>query len=179
MTTTTMSVDGVKAIVDVLEVPELTTLITKWHHDRNLVKGSTDKDQLAKLIQEVGELSDSLCKGESPIDDIGDCIVVLLNIAERHNLTLKDCMAHAYKDIMHRTGRMVDGVFVKSDDLEHTDSDGWIEWNGGKCPVPASIKVVIRTRCGTPFFTSHPRRADVFRWEHKGWDSDIVAYKVV
>ena len=31
--------------------------ITQWHHDRNLIDGATDKDQLAKLIQEMGELS--------------------------------------------------------------------------------------------------------------------------
>jgi len=35
-------------------------LIGQWHLDRNLIEGSTDKDQYMKLIQEVGELSDSL-----------------------------------------------------------------------------------------------------------------------
>ena len=36
-------------------------LIAQWHRDRNLIDGSTDKDQYMKLIQEAGELSDSLC----------------------------------------------------------------------------------------------------------------------
>jgi hypothetical protein len=31
--------------------------IKTWHYDRNLIEGATDKDQLAKLIQEMGELS--------------------------------------------------------------------------------------------------------------------------
>ena len=35
-------------------------LIGQWHLDRNLIEGSTDKDQYMKLIQEVGELSDSI-----------------------------------------------------------------------------------------------------------------------
>ena len=37
--------------------------IAKWHHDRNLIEGSDDKSQFAKLIQEAGELSDNICKG--------------------------------------------------------------------------------------------------------------------
>ena len=35
-----------------------------WHYDRNLIEGSTDKDQVLKLAQELGELSDSVCKGK-------------------------------------------------------------------------------------------------------------------
>ena len=38
-------------------------LISQWHKDRNLIDGSTDKDQYLKLIQEAGELSDNICKG--------------------------------------------------------------------------------------------------------------------
>ena len=84
-----------------------------WASDRNIIKGGTAKDQCLKLIQEVGELSDSLCKGNSPIDDIGDCMVVLAIIAEQHNLTVNECLEHAYNDIKHRRGRLEDGVFIK------------------------------------------------------------------
>ena len=45
-------------------------LIGQWHLDRNLIEGSTDKDQYMKLIQEVGELSDSLCKSKDFRDDV-------------------------------------------------------------------------------------------------------------
>ena len=38
-----------------------------------------------KLIQEAGELSDSLCKGKDIRDDIGDMMVVLINIMVRNN----------------------------------------------------------------------------------------------
>jgi len=90
-------------------------LIKQWHRDRNLIDGATDKDQVCKLIQEVGELSDNVCKGRDVSDDIGDCIVVLINIAERNGLTLEHCMSVAYNDIKDRKGKMVDGVFVKED----------------------------------------------------------------
>lgn len=92
------------------------SMIKQWHIDRNLIDGATDKDQVCKLIQEVGELSDSVCKGRDVSDDIGDCIVVLINIAVRNGLTLEQCMAQAYNDIKDRKGRMVDGIFVKEAD---------------------------------------------------------------
>lgn len=91
-------------------------LIKRWHHDRNLIDGATDKDQVCKLIQEVGELSDNVCKGRDIRDDIGDCIVVLVNIAERHGVSLTECCEIAYNDIKDRKGRMVDGIFVKESD---------------------------------------------------------------
>ena len=53
-------------------------LIGQWHKDRNLIDGSTDKDQYMKLIQEAGELSDSLCKGKDISDDIGDMLVGII-----------------------------------------------------------------------------------------------------
>ena len=91
--------------------------IVGWHHDRNLIQGSSDKDQFCKLIQEAGELYDNICKGKDVSDDIGDMIVVLLNIAERNKLSLTDCLSRAWDDIKDRKGRMIDGIFVKETDL--------------------------------------------------------------
>ena len=69
-------------------------------------------------MQEAGELSDNICKGKDVSDDIGDMIVVLINIAERNNLSLSQCLEQAWNDIKNRKGRMVDGVFVKEADDE-------------------------------------------------------------
>ena len=90
--------------------------IKQWHYDRNLIDGANDKDQLAKLIQEMGELSDNICKGKDIRDDIGDIIVVLINIAERNGLSITECVSTAYNDIKDRKGKMVDGIFVKEGD---------------------------------------------------------------
>lgn len=92
--------------------------IEDWHHDRNLINGATDKDQVCKLIQEVGELSDNVCKGKDIADDIGDIMVVLINIAVRNGLSLEHCLDVAYHDIKDRKGKMVDGIFVKESDGE-------------------------------------------------------------
>ena len=91
--------------------------VIQWHRDRNLIEGSTDKDQVLKLMQELGELSDSVCKGKDIKDDIGDMLVVMLNIATRNGVTLSECLARAWDDIKDRKGKMVDGIFVKEEDL--------------------------------------------------------------
>ena len=54
------STEDVKPACETLE--NLVKMVTGWHHDRNLIRGSTDKDQTLKLVQELGELSDSVCK---------------------------------------------------------------------------------------------------------------------
>ena len=91
--------------------------VVQWHRDRNLIDGSTDKDQVLKLMQELGELSDSVCKGKDIKDDIGDMLVVMLNIVTRNGVTLSECLARAWDDIKDRKGKMVDGIFVKEEDL--------------------------------------------------------------
>ena len=103
-------------IYDMMELEELVESVEKWHKDRNLIEGSTDKDQVLKLLQEMGELSDNVCKGNDIRDDVGDMLVVLINIAKRNNLTLQECLEVAWNDIKDRKGKMVDGIFVKEGD---------------------------------------------------------------
>ena len=95
---------------------ELINKVAQWHRDRNLIHGASDKDQFCKLMQEAGELSDSICKGKDVKDDIGDMIVVLINIAERNNVTIEECLMNAWDDIKDRKGRMEDGIFIKEGD---------------------------------------------------------------
>lgn len=99
------------------KVDNMVSRIKTWHHDRNLIEGSTDKDQVLKLMQELGELSDSVCKSKDIRDDLGDMLVVMINIMERNNLTMTECLEVAWDDIKDRKGRMVDGIFVKEEDL--------------------------------------------------------------
>ena len=109
-------VNPVKVRNNMVENDFISTLvcnITNWHYARNLINGSDDKSQFAKLIQECGELSDNICKGKDIKDDIGDIIVVLINIAERNKLTLEECLYEAWDDIKDRKGYMRDGVFIK------------------------------------------------------------------
>jgi len=92
---------------------QLEMRVVLWHRDRNLIAGSTDAAQHTKLVEEVKELETNILLSQPVVDDIGDCLVVLINIAERNGLSLFDCLNHAYEDIKDRKGKMVDGVFVK------------------------------------------------------------------
>jgi|TARA_E500000318_G_scaffold30407_2_gene30184 NTP pyrophosphatase (non-canonical NTP hydrolase) len=92
---------------------DLINKVVEWHEDRNLIDGASDKDQVLKLVQEVGELSDSVCKQQDVKDDIGDCLVILINIAARNSTNLQECLEVAYDDIKDRKGKMVDGIFIK------------------------------------------------------------------
>ena len=94
---------------------QLVDNIKQWHHDRNLIGGATDKDQVCKLIQEVGELSDNVCKEKDVADDIGDIMVVLINIMVRNGLSMEHCLEVAYHDIKDRKGVMRDGIFIKEE----------------------------------------------------------------
>ena len=92
---------------------EVINKIVQWHKDRNLIEGSDDRSQFQKLLEEVRELSVSIETGNTPVDDIGDIVVVLINIAERNGLSLEQCLEHAYNDIKERKGKVIDGVYVK------------------------------------------------------------------
>ena len=99
-------------------IEDYITAIIQWHHDRNLINGSTDRAQFSKLMEETLELHEAIVdeNGYQDVwraDAIGDIIVVLINIATRNNLTLVQCLEQAYNDIKDRKGTMVKGVFVK------------------------------------------------------------------
>ena len=94
---------------------DLEDKIIQWHKDRNLIEGSTDAQQFGKLLEEVDELRGNIEHSQPIVDDIGDIIVVLINMAHRNKLTRWECMYHAYGDIKDRKGTMVDGVFIKEE----------------------------------------------------------------
>ena len=112
--------------------------IEGWHEARNLIDGSTDQAQYVKLIEEAGELAGNIARGKYVGDDIGDMVVVLINIARRNGLTLEDCVQTAWNDIKDRKGKMVDGVFIKEEDwglvppdATHTNQHGTYLKYGG------------------------------------------------
>lgn len=98
---------------------EIRVKVMAWAEARNLIKGSTVKDQTIKLMEEVGELAKHIGKGdhEKAKDDIGDMLVVLALIANYIGTTPEECYAIAYGEIKDRKGRMVNGTFVKEADL--------------------------------------------------------------
>lgn len=93
--------------------------IKKWGAER----GITDEDpsrQLNKLTEELGELAEGFNEQvlEQIEDSLGDMFVVMTLFAEQNGLYIVDCIQSAYETIKDREGKTVDGVFVKSEDLE-------------------------------------------------------------
>lgn len=89
--------------------------IVNWAEDRNLVKGATRQAQMLKMTEEVGELASGIAKAneDKVKDSIGDCVVVLTILAAQSGVTIQECIDHAYLEIKDRTGKMVDGIFVR------------------------------------------------------------------
>jgi len=90
-------------------------LIREWAYERGLYDGGDSKTQALKLVEEVGETCRAILKQDKAeiIDGIGDCVVVLTNLAELNNLSIEDCIDAAYDEISNRTGKMVNGTFKK------------------------------------------------------------------
>lgn len=92
--------------------------IEAWAINRGLDKNNSDK-QLIKLVEEVGELAEAHNKAwrDKQIDSIGDAFVVLTIYALQNGLHIDDCIDEAYNTIKNRTGKTVNGVFIKNVDL--------------------------------------------------------------
>ena len=90
-------------------------LIRTWADERGLYDEGDPKTQALKLVEEVGETCRAILKGNDmeAIDGIGDCVVVLTNLAELIGEPIEGCIEQAYYEIKNRTGKMVNGTFKK------------------------------------------------------------------
>jgi NTP pyrophosphatase (non-canonical NTP hydrolase) len=90
-------------------------LIREWADERGLYDEGDPKTQALKLVEEVGETCRAILKGNDmeAIDGIGDCVVVLVNLAELIGEPIEGCIDQAYYEIKNRTGKMVNGTFKK------------------------------------------------------------------
>ena len=108
----------------------LTTNIVQWGYDKGILKEEyldmpqfTDEfklynirtAQLKKTYEEVDELNEAIFSKnrEEAMDAIGDIIVTLIMQAELWDTNIFECLEGAYDVISKRTGKMVDGQFVK------------------------------------------------------------------
>tara|TARA_R110000803_G_scaffold179900_1_gene242286 strand:+ start:2110 stop:2406 length:297 start_codon:yes stop_codon:yes gene_type:complete len=91
-------------------------LIREWANERGLIQKGDVKTQTLKLMEETGELAQSLLKDNrlGAIDAIGDIVVVLTNLAAIMEIDIEDCIAFAYQEIKNRQGKMVNGTFMKN-----------------------------------------------------------------
>jgi len=89
--------------------------IRDWAKEKGILDKGDPKTQCIKLFEEAGELSKSILKNDEDefIDAIGDCVVVLTNLAALKNIKIEDCINSAYNIIKKRKGEMKNGTFIK------------------------------------------------------------------
>ena len=89
--------------------------IRLWAEDRGLYHKGDPKTQTLKLMEEAGEICRAVLKKdeEQIIDGIGDCVVVLTNLAHLCDTSIEKCIDAAYEEIKDRTGKMSNGTFKK------------------------------------------------------------------
>ena len=92
-------------------------LIRDWAKQRGLYDKGDTKTQFCKLMEEAGELGRAVLKDDQVefVDAIGDMVVVLTNMAHLGNTSIEACIDSAYEVISKRTGKMVNGTFVKDE----------------------------------------------------------------
>lgn len=90
--------------------------IRQWAQERGIYEKGDPKTQYLKLMEEAGELSKAILnKDRLEIEDaIGDCVVVLTNLAALCNMSIEGCIESAYHEIKNRKGEMENGTFVKN-----------------------------------------------------------------
>ena len=89
--------------------------IRDWAEYRGIYAEGDPKTQYIKLMEEAGELGRAILKQnrEEQKDAIGDMVVVLTNLAELLDMPIEECVESAWNVINKRTGKMINGTFVK------------------------------------------------------------------
>ena len=93
--------------------------IIQWGYVRNIISPKNTPKQFMKVTEELGELAEGINKdNQGQIkDSLGDILVTLIILSKDLDVDLLDCLRGAYDVIKDRTGKTVDGVFVKEEDL--------------------------------------------------------------
>jgi NTP pyrophosphatase (non-canonical NTP hydrolase) len=90
--------------------------VSQWAADKDILKKENAPKQLLKVLEEVGETAGALLKSkdEEIKDGIGDSFVTLIILSKQLGLEPADCLEAAWNEIKDRTGKTVNGVFVKN-----------------------------------------------------------------
>lgn len=95
---------------------KLITQVLEWALEKGLLEGKNIPKQSMKVIEEFGETCSAILKGkqEEIVDGIGDTFVTLIILCGQLGLKPEDCLEAAYNEIKNRTGKTVDGTFIKN-----------------------------------------------------------------
>jgi len=94
---------------------ELESAVEQWAEDRGIFDKATALKQALKTQEEVTELVNAIIDNDfDEIQDaMGDILVTLIIQAKMQGVSLETCLEGAYNIISKRTGKMINGQFVK------------------------------------------------------------------
>jgi NTP pyrophosphatase (non-canonical NTP hydrolase) len=92
--------------------------VIAWGESKGIIGplgSATAMSQAIKTLEEVNELLHATMTDNPAMvqDAIGDILVTLIMQCELNVTTLEECLECAWEQIKNRTGKMVNGVFVK------------------------------------------------------------------
>jgi NTP pyrophosphatase (non-canonical NTP hydrolase) len=96
---------------------ELEALVIAWATQKGILERGTPIAQAGKTMEECTELMVAIANGDEheTMDALGDILVTIIIQAEMQGMKLTECLESAYNIISQRTGKMVNGQFVKDD----------------------------------------------------------------
>ncbi len=94
---------------------ELECAVEEWAQEKGIMSKATPMAQALKTLEECTELLTAIENKDRDeiIDAMGDIMVTLIIQAKMQNVSLEACLESAYKIISKRTGKMINGQFVK------------------------------------------------------------------
>ena len=98
-----------------MDYNQLEALVIEWADNKGILKNGTPLAQSKKTMEECQELVDAIQDDnrDEIADALGDILVTIIIQAKMQNMSLVECLEGAYNVITKRTGKMVDGQFVK------------------------------------------------------------------
>ena len=106
---------------------ELECAVENWAEEKGILAKATPMAQSLKTLEETTELITAINNDdrEEIIDAMGDIMVTLIIQAKMQNLSLEECLESAYNVITKRTGKMINGQFVKDNYPDVLIADGF------------------------------------------------------
>lgn len=109
----------------------LKNLVEEWGQDKDLIHRKNAPKQFLKMIEEVFEFKSEMDLVERTEHDklreiyiermrneMGDIIVTIIILCKQLDIDPLVCLEKAYKKIAKRTGKTINGQFVKAEDLK-------------------------------------------------------------
>lgn len=89
--------------------------VIEWAAAKGILEKATPLTQALKTLEEVTELLQAINNADidETLDAYGDILVTIIIGAHMSGLDIEDCLESAYNVIAKRTGKMVNGTFVK------------------------------------------------------------------